>query len=1462
MLELRVLGQFEVRVNDGVVLLASRPAQSLLAYLALSAGTAHRREKLAGLFWPETDDDNARANLRHALWRIRKAVEAVRVGRGYLVSDELAVAFDAGADYWLDAGVLVADGDAVHALQNSLAVYRGELLPGFYDEWVAPERERLAAVFQRKMQRLLDRLAEDRRWTDVLEWATRWISVGHAPEQAYRALMQAHAELGNRSGVVLAYQQCCRALFSDLGVEPSSQTQRLFYRLRAAEADSLKADDNESEARADDEGPAPGTPPFRGLHYFDVGDADLFFGREPLTVTLVRRVRTERFLAVIGASGSGKSSVVRAGLVAALSRQDALASGAPSTDDRACWDVHLLTPTALPLAALAGSLTGTGRRESACTTLLSELGRDPCGLQRFLSQGRATGRRALLVVDQFEEVFTLCHDEFEREAFIENLMSATQLGAAVVVIALRADFYPHCARYASLRQAIAQHQEFVGPMDPAELRQAIELPAARGGWSIEPGLIDLLLRDVGDEPGALPLLSHALLETWHRRRGRRLTLAGYAEAGGIASAIARTADGVFAERLTLAQQPIARRIFLRLTELGEGTQDTRRRAGMSELIRSVDEEPAVRAVLQVLAEARLITLSANAVEVAHEALIREWPLLRDWLNRDRESLRLRRRMTDVAQDWERLGHDPGLLYRGVALSQALDWAADGDDLDPLEREFLERSEEASEQEARAREAQRLRELAAAQQVAEAERRRADAEHQAAAEQRRTTATLRRRALFLAGSLAIALTTAAAAVFFGAQARDQATRAQASGRVAAARELAAAAVSNMSVDAELAALLALQAVTTTYAVDRTWTPEAEDALHRTVPLLRTELVLTGHTAEVVDVTFSPSGQRIATASQDGTARIWNATAGTDQLTLSGHAGAVNAVAFSRDEHLIATASDDSTAKLWDASTGSERVTLSADGQKVNRVAFSPDGGHLATLSGDGTVKIWDTVTGASVLSFSTIDDIRPEDHAIDIAYRPGEDGLATVSLWGTILEWDLSGNPAPLQMLARGHGPDQPQRPRGVAFSPDGEHIAGAGNTAATVWSASTGREIFTVVGHSNQIYAVAFSQDRSRFATGSLDRTARVWDAATGRELLTLVGHQGAVNRVAFSPGGSRLVTASADKTARVWNLGPAREVLTLPTIQSPGRVSYSADGSRLVDGRADGTAWVWDAASGDQLLTLRRHTDRVIGTAFSRDGRHLATSSFDGTARLWDAASGEQLRVLSGHTGRVWGVTFSPDGSRLASAGQDGTTRIWHVATGQEQMRLPSGPAASVAYSPDGSRLAVGSLLQGLVRIYNPSTGELLLSLSGHKDNVWSVVFSRDGGRLLSVSADGARVWETLSGHPLLVLRGPAGADVGAAFSPDGRLIGTVGRDGVAKLWHATTGQELLTLAGPGPEEGLSSIAFSPDGRNLATGGDKAVRMYLVHLDELIALARTRLSRTLTVEECQRYLHQEQCAE
>jgi hypothetical protein len=486
------------------------------------------------------------------------------------------------------------------------------------------------------------------------------------------------------------YQRCRQVLFNELGVEPSIQTRRLYERLRQDDSEAIAVLPSAPDAEA----PAPGDPPFQGLRFFDESDADRFFGRERLTAGSLARLRGEPFLAVIGASGSGKSSVVRAGLVPALRRTPRV--------------VHVLTPTRHPIDSLAVTLGSNGERDA----LIDELGRDPYALRRLIK--RKQWPSVVLVIDQFEELFTLCQDPFEREAFAENLVGAIDAGQSTrVVIALRADFYAQCAEYPTLREAVAQHQEYVGAMGAGELRQAIEAPAAHGNWEIEPGLVGLLLRDVGDEPGSLPLLSHALHETWRRRRGRRMTLAGYTGAGGVQGAITQTAESVYADRLTDDQRAIARGVFLRLTELGEGTQDTRRRATLAELVRRPDGKSDVRAVLGVLADARLLTLANGTAEVAHEALIREWPRLREWLAEERENLRLQRQLGAAADDWQRLAHDAGCLYRGARLTQAVEWA-DGhaEHLSSLERAFLDASARATRDEATRVEAQRQRELQA------------------------------------------------------------------------------------------------------------------------------------------------------------------------------------------------------------------------------------------------------------------------------------------------------------------------------------------------------------------------------------------------------------------------------------------------------------------------------------------------------------------------------------------------------------------------------------------------------------------------------------------------------------------------------------------------------------------------------------------------------------------------------
>jgi tetratricopeptide (TPR) repeat protein len=464
----------------------------------------------------------------------------------------------------------------------------------------------------------------------------------------------------------------------------------------------------------EDQPPEPGEAPYKGLQYFDETDADHFFGRELLTAQVIGRLTNTRFLAVIGASGSGKSSLVRAGILPALRRGQRLADGALPPTNSGQWATVLMTPSAHPLDSLAAALL----RDSDSLTAVAELQASLTQNSRTLAlAGRKllanqTRPHLLLVIDQFEEIFTLCRQADERQAFIDNLVTAVDQdgGDITILLTLRADFYAQCAQYDSLRQLISQYQEYIGAMSREELARAIVQPAALGEWRIQEGLVEQMLDDVGDEPGALPLLSHALLETWARRRERTMTLSGYKESGGVRGAIAQTAETIFQQRLTAEQRPIARMIFVRLTELGEAedgeTPDTRRRAAFSELITRATDPATLDAVLAILAEARLVTTDilppdeTKVVEVAHEALIREWPTLRQWLDQDRADLIRHRQLTADVNDWLKLGRDAGALYRGARLAQMQGWIESfPEPLSLEEQAFLEASQAAAAEEA-------------------------------------------------------------------------------------------------------------------------------------------------------------------------------------------------------------------------------------------------------------------------------------------------------------------------------------------------------------------------------------------------------------------------------------------------------------------------------------------------------------------------------------------------------------------------------------------------------------------------------------------------------------------------------------------------------------------------------------------------------------------------------------------
>lgn len=1203
-----------------------------------------------------------------------------------------------------------------------------------------------------------------------------------------------------------------------------------------------------------EDAPALGLPPFKGLLCFDESDADLFFGREALTARLVERVTAsfksgERFLAVVGASGSGKSSVVRAGLIPALRWR------APS----ASWPIYELTPTARPLEELAATLTREVESVTAAATLADDLARDPRSLQLFVKRSHAP--QILLVVDQFEELFTLCRSQAEQTAFVNNLLTAAfePNGSTIVVIALRADFYAHCADFADLRRALAQHQEYIGPMTPEELRRAIEEPARRGQWELEPGLIDLLLRDVGDEPGALPLLSHALLETWQRRRGRTLTLSGYLSSGGVRGAIAETAEAVFQDQLDQQQRIIARQIFLRLTELGEGTQDTRRRAALIELVPNPQLRPSVESVLKTLADARLITTSEGVAEVAHEALIREWPTLRDWLADDREGLRLHRHLTEAAQEWERLDRDRDLLYRGVRLAQEAEWAdAHADDLNPLERAFLDASQALAQQEEAEREAQRRQQLEAAQKLAESESRRAE-------EQARSARQLRQRARYLTGAFIVAVAMALAALFFGAQARQTTVTAQNERRIATARELAAASLNNLSTDPERSILLALQAVTTTRAVDGTALPEAEEALHRSIVASPIRLTLTGHGTRVLSADYSPDGRHLATIGDDGTTIIWDAATGEEVQRLPGTTKPSDFVsgeriAYSLDGKLLA-ACDNRNVKVYDAATYQLLHTLIGHDVDMTAVAFSRDGAHIASGGLDGAVYVWDAITGNSLVELAGHQD------AIEaLTFSPDGKWLVTASDDATMKFWDAAtGN------LLRDYS-DFTGEVSSVAFSPDGTRFAFVGD-GSHVWQLDFKTADGATMIESREIYTIpegasVFSPDGTQLAgvsASAAGNAVKVWDAATGRELLTLNGHTGWVMGVVFSPDGKRLASTSLDGTVRIWSLTPGQESLT---VAAPGadygtRVAYNPNGQEFATNGGDGTATIWNATTGESRLTLHGHTQEVLNVAFNSDGTRLATSSLDANAIVWDAATGQKLLTLSGHESGVRDIAFNPDGSRIATGGFDGTARVWDAVTGSLIYTITDhgGLVLGVAFSPDGTHLATSST-DATAKIRDARTGKVLLTLSGHNGGLPDIAYSPDGTKVATGSGDGtAIIWDAATGAPLFTLKGHSAGIQSVAFNSDGMLLATGSEDNTAKVWDVATGKELLTL--PGSGGGVKGVAFSPsdNGVQLAVASaDGVVRLFLLRIDDLLTLAHSRITRSLTTAECQKYLHVDNC--
>ncbi|MCP9946068.1 DNA-binding protein [Streptomyces somaliensis] len=1144
--------------------------------------------------------------------------------------------------------------------------------------------------------------------------------------------------------------------------------------------------------------------PYRGLLPFTPRDAKWFFGRERATAALVERV-FERIgsgpLVLVAPSGAGKSSLLNAGFIPALARGDLPMAGAGR------WPVVTLTPASRPLDELlerTAKVLGGG-----LGVTVEEVRDDPVALLAAVAArsdaaapaagGPLPPSRPVLIVDQFEELFTDCPDEEERRAFVRVLATlagpAPAPGApepAVVVLGVRADFTGDCLRIPELADAFTDGLFVLPPMSVAELRESVTRPAELAGVTLESGLVPLVLRDagLGGAPAAtsvpqhagegsegtsdlaLPLISHALLATWERRRGSALTVDGYERAGGIRGAVTRTAETVFTG-LYPAEQRTIRRVLTRLVHVADGAGATRRRMDRTALLEQFTDADGAATALDAFVRARLVTVDSDTVQITHEALLHAWPRLRDWLRADRAELLAHQQLSHAAAEWEREGRDPSALYRGARLDGVRAWLEDPDGgrrLSPCERAFLRAS---------LREEGRLR-------------------------------ALERRHVRLRQSLCAALGLLLAfAVTAGALAYQQRGAALDQERAARSRALAAQSAYLAGGQPEASMVLAEEA----YRLAAT--AEARGALLST-QAQPFSARLGGHTGPVNTVAFAPDGLFLATAGSDG--RVILRRTGDHRTTaVFTVPGRVRSVAFSPDGRVLAATSTGGPVHLWPASGRGTRTVLPGGTKGARAVAFDPRGSRLAVAAADGTVQVWDPARPHRPVAPLT-------GHAGNVnalAYSPDGRTLVSAGADRTVRLWDTDRAGPPV--VLRGHADEV----LSVVVSPNGRQIAsGSVDRTVRLWDVPGRRLLATLTGSSDDVNAVAYMPGGSTVVSGSGDGTTRLWDVRRGTSTTTLAGHTDYVLGVAVNATGTTLATAGFDQSVVVWDLGgpvlPARPFTEVWT------TAYSPDGGLLATANADRTVRLWDVARRRQVAALAGHDEAVFSVAFAPDGRMLASGSSDGTVRLWDVPRRRLVKTLTGHTGEVFSVAFAPDGRLLASGGADRTVRLWDVPR-RRLVRTLTGHADyvnRVVFSPDGRTLvSAGDDLS--IRLWDVAGRRPTAVLTGHTGAVRGLAFNSDGRLLASSGNDGSvRLWDVAGRRPTAVLTGHTGAVRGLAFNSDGRTLASSGNDGSVRLWDVAGRRPTAVLTGhTGAVRGL---AFSPDGRLLASSGnDRTVRLW-----------------------------------
>ncbi|MFJ4558097.1 hypothetical protein ACIP4Q_18660 [Streptomyces massasporeus] len=1051
-----------------------------------------------------------------------------------------------------------------------------------------------------------------------------------------------------------------------------------------------------------------------------------------------------------------------------------------------------------------------------------------------------SGARPVVIVDQFEETFTLCPDEADRRTFVEVLHAACSPAGpgepppAIVVLGIRADFYDRCLRYPELADALQHRHMVLGPLTTTELREAVTGPAKAVGLELEPGLAELIVREVStDGPrgahdaGVLPLLSHALLATWQRRKAGRLTLAGYRAAGGIQGAVAATAERAWTG-LDPAARTAARLLLLRLVRLGEDTQATRRRGTRRQLAEESTDPGKTEESLEALVRARLVTLDAETVEITHEALLHAWPRLRDWIDEDRQGNLLRQRLEEDGRAWEESNRDNALLYRGSRLEQAHGWARSAGDT------FLTRS---------------------------------------AVEFLAASVRLRRRIIWISrGAVATLVVLAMLAVGSAVVAWKQRDE-------AVFEQVLAQSDRVQDTDPSLSAQLDL--------VAHGLRPDDKGANSRLISIVNAPLSrpLTGHTGAVYLTTFSPNGRILATASYDRTVRLWDVADPKRPKPLgkplTGHTSWVSSAVFSPDGRTLASASDDGTVRLWDVSDPGHPKSLGKpltghDGT-IYLIAFSPDGRTLASAGDDHTVRLWNTADPRRPRALG--EPLTGHTAAVrSVAFGPDGRTLAAGGDDGTIRLWDVSdpARPEPAGTPLKGHTATV----HSVAFGPDGRTLAsGSADGTVQLWNmAGPGRPAAIgspLTGHTGPVWSVAFSPDGNMLAAASADSTASLWKVSDPEYPSQvggpLAGSSGEMYALGFSPDGRTLATGAGDNKVRLWSL---------PTSDMTGRTGvFRPDGRLLATAARDGRIRLWDVRRPGRPVRLgepfRPGKGDVRSLEFAPDGRTLAVVTGDRVVELWNLRDPEHpVRHGSAvplHIRYADPLAFSPDGQVLATAYDDRTIQLWNVGDPARPRPLGKpltghkGYVNHLVFSPDGRTLASGSA-DGTIRLWKvtaPGRATLIgKPLRGHLGAVNALAYSRDGRTLASAGDDSSvRLWDIsdpAEASQLARLTGHTEAVVSLTFSRHGRTLASGGNDSTVRLWNVSDPSHATAIGqsmSPNSKTG-TFLAFSPNSPMLGvSSGADTIRLWDLDVDTAVRRICSMTRGVLTQDTWREYL-------